>query len=286
MNGEVNHERRVARALHEVFFSLNVGFAATHALLLFMWIPMLPMPFAYSYMYSAANLVNSWATRTHEFLHLSRRNPLGMQIALSALLLSIALAVYLVLRLLERTPLNRFVLSTIGGLAALALVPLVHLLFTGGELRLTEPYWQSPDFWCAVVELTLVCAFFLLARRRSYQPYLGGLAAIAILPWLFLHVVHSWQYGLWGSPEFWFSAVEATLICGFILKAGESRYQPYVGTMVLVLHYTLWTGQLFWTLCPALYLMLIYVLFPCSGFAWLYYSNTLQIPEPVPHEGK
>jgi len=161
-------------------------------------------------------------------------------------------------------------------------LPLLYLIVLQSR-RMPYAFWKSLIYPFSILELALVCAFFLPGKKWRDQPYIGGLAAIAFFPMLYLHVLEWWQFPFWGSPEFLYSVVELTLVCAFILLARKSRYQPYLGAMVLLVHYTLWTGQLLWTFygIPLLLPKLFYIVFPGSGFAWLFYVKRLPSPEPA-----
>jgi hypothetical protein len=78
-----------------------------------------------------------------------------------------------------------------------------------------------------------------------------------------------------------FFAVEVPLACVFFLLTRKWRYQVWAGAVVLLLHYTLWTDDVSWTLSrislwpPKLF----YFVFPCFGLAWLFYSRMVADPQ-------
>jgi hypothetical protein len=111
---------------------------------------------------------------------------------------------------------------------------------------------------------------------------IGGLMSIMLVPLLYQHVLQSiWgpdggaQYPFRHSFEFSFFVLEVSLVCAFFLLTRRWRYRDWVGAAVLVLHYLLWTEQLWWTfqVIPLWAPKVFYFVFPCSGFAWLFYSS-------------
>jgi hypothetical protein len=212
-------------ALHEVFFALNIGFAVPFAVLMFAYGRATFGPPARFFLEPAVEFLINHATKLNRSLHLYYGSDAGYEITACASILLIALAVFLILRVLGRTAMNRALLYPIGGLSAMALLPALY------EHVLQSTWW--------------IYGGSLYPFRRS-----GQLS---------------------------FSALEMSLILAFFLLARNWRHRVWVGAVVLTLHYTLWTGQLWWTFhrIPLLGPKLLYFVFPCSGFVWLFYTRTL-----------
>jgi hypothetical protein len=223
LNKDLKRKSSLTQVVHETFFSLNIGFSVTFAALAFAYGGQAPRISARYFFLPGEHLFVGQAAKINQFMHLDRGSDTGREIASCASMLLIALAVFLIILFIARTTLGRPVLYGLGGLGALALLPLLWLYilqttWTVGDEHL-YPFWRSAPLSFFAVEVPLVCAFFFLARH-------------------------------------W-------------------RYQVWVGSLVLLLHYTLWTGVVWWIFfrVPLWSPKLFYIVFPGSGFAWLFYSR-------------
>jgi hypothetical protein len=275
--------RGLAQAAHEAFFSVNLVYAPACAVLMFSrgylggnWLSFL-------FLRPGSILLYDCSQKVSGLLHLDARSQVGVEISLFASTLVAAVVVFFVLHLVAATIPIRNPLCFMGGATAIALLPLLYI-----HVLLQMTYTRQcplcpPPVPFAVTELTLVCAFFLIASHQGFRRYACELAPIAFVPMLYLHVRQWWQYPFWGSPEFCFSALELVLVCTLTFAASRPRCNPNMEVMALALHYTLWTTQLFsiFVAIPLLYPKLLYFVFPCSGFAWLYYVRSIPWREPA-----
>jgi len=144
---------------------------------------------------------------------------------------------------------------------------------------------------CASI-LFIALTFLILLRcvglgalgRTLFEP-IGLVSATALLPVLYLYVLQStqgWDYifPFWSSRELSIFLLQVPLVWAFFLLARDWRHRAWVGAVILALHYSVWTGLLWWTFIriPLRGPKLFYFVFPCSGFAWLLYTATLQAP--------
>jgi len=217
------NSRRVQN-LHEILFSLNIGFAVAFAVLTFTYYPDAPNQSARHFLLPANHLFLDAAAKVNGFLRLDRRDATGREIMAIALILGLATLIFLALRLIARTVAIRPTLYWVGGLVAFALVPAlwIHALnATWISDSTLYPFWRSSQWSLFEVEVPLVCAFFFLGRKWSMPMWCGPLVLVVHYAW--------WTWQMWPSA-----------------------------------HMPLWSARLF------------FMVFPCSGFAWLIYDRALK----------
>ena len=228
MNENLKRNSSLAQVVHETFFSVNIGFSVTFAVLAFAYGGQGYRMSARYFFLPGEHLFVKQADKINRLLHLYPGSDTGREIISCASILLIALSVFFLLRLIERTASIRAVLYPLGGLAAIALLPLL---------------------WLYALQTT----------------WLGD----AVL------------YPFWRSAPLSFFAVEVPLVCAIFFLTRQWRHQVWLGAVVLLLHYTLWTGEVWWIFyrIPLWSPTLFYFVFPGSGFAWLFYSRTVADPQ-------
>jgi hypothetical protein len=156
-------------------------------------------------------------------------------------------------------------------------IPYFGLDYPGWEIALSV----------SVILIALVI-FFILSLIEWTTPYspifyrVSGVAAFALVPLLYLHVLQcDWYWSRnalypWRFGQFVLFVIEIPIVCGFFILTRNWVYQGRAGVVVLLLHYALWTQQMWWTFdrIPLTSPELLYVVFPCSGFAWLWYMRS------------
>jgi hypothetical protein len=163
MNKVQAADRRWVQNSHELLFSLNIGFAATFAVLTFTYYPDAPNRSALYFLLPAKHLFLDAAANVNGFLRLDRRSATGREIMSVAFILGLATLTLLVLRLVARTVAIRPTLYWVGGLAAFALVPALwlHALnATWTSDSALYPFWRSSQWHLFEIEVPLACAFF------------------------------------------------------------------------------------------------------------------------------
>ncbi len=116
----------LVQRLHEVLFSLNIGFAIAFSLLAFIDKPIGPTYSGFVFSPATRLLLRS-TVKLNQPLRLDPLRRTGREIIFITLILLIAILAFLLLRLIGRTVLLTTLLYPLGGLAALALVPALWL---------------------------------------------------------------------------------------------------------------------------------------------------------------
>ncbi len=223
-NDDTVHKLDKVQRLSESLFSLNIGFAITYALFAYensshladapKSVRDLLEAFA-SMLARIASLVVSGRTRS-QYL----RSVIIREVVFAAIVLGIALLLYLLVRLLARTAASRLVLSPISGIAALIAVP-------GCWLYIVHATWSIYDHGT-----------------------------------------------FWGTYGYVF-VVEIAVVSGILYLV---RNQPiWRGTLIFVLHYVFWVLVMGERSGPTTNIALVLsIVFPCSGLAWLRYIRGLR----------
>jgi hypothetical protein len=105
---------------------------------------------------------------------------------------------------------------------------------------------------------------------------LGGLTAVALVPAFLLYVNQAtWMptpiYTFWMSSQLSSAAIKVSLVCAFFYLKRKTKISIWWDVLVLTSYYCLWI--LTPLDAPLLSLKLLFIVFPLSGFAWLFYSN-------------
>jgi len=252
----------LVQRLHEVLFSLNIGFAIAFSLLAFIDKPIGPTYSGFVFSPATRLLLRS-TIKLNQLLRLDPLRRTGREIIFITLILLIAILAFLLLRLISRTVLLTTLLYPLGGLAALALVPALWLyaLLDNYRFPSDDTLWSFQ--WSALaIEVPLVCAVFILGAKRRISIWHVALVLILIPV---LHYV-------------WWLGIEIPLICAFFFLSRKWRIPAWCGLLILGFHYAWWLGLMWndihrsslWE--PAVF----FVVFPGAGFAWLFYARELQ----------
>jgi len=207
---ERTKDRNFGQNVHETLFSLNVGFAIIFALLIFnSGVAKALRRSAFYFLQPATRILFGWGSKINLLLHLQRWNNTGRDIASTVLILLVAVIVLLALRLVSRTALAEVVLTLTGGLAAIALVPLLYLHVLqatwgpyGGTLY---PFGRSFVFSLFLLEISLVCSFLFLTRHWRHWVKAGAVVLLFhYLLWSGQLLWTFFQIPLWSSKLFYF----------------------------------------------------------------------------------
>jgi len=103
LNEDLKLKGSLAQILHETFFSLNVGFAVTFAVLAFAYRGGAIRTSARYFLHPGAAFFLDHAAKINRLFHLDSGSEIGSEITACTSLLLIAVSVFLVLRLIART---------------------------------------------------------------------------------------------------------------------------------------------------------------------------------------
>jgi hypothetical protein len=143
-------------------------------------------------------------------------------------------------------------------------------------------------FVASILIISMVILFVLQAitRTNSIRIILnpvGFVLAVAVAPAFWLYALQaSWVadsavYPFWRSGQLALFAIEVPLLCAFFFLTRKSSIPGWCRALILLIHYMLWTS-IMWPLArlPLWSARLFFVVFPCSGFAWLLYVMLLR----------
>lgn len=107
----------------------------------------------------------------------------------------------------------------------------------------------------------------------------GGLMVIGLVPAFWLYALNAtWVdpdglYPFWRSGPLSLFVLEIPIMCGFLYLSRGWRYSTQVWVALLVVHYVLWTDTMWWVISriPTLSPRFLFLVFPASGFVWLWY---------------
>lgn len=123
---------------------------------------------------------------------------------------------------------------------------------------------------------------FLLNLTKDASPHravlhpLGGLTAVALVPAFLLYVDQAtWMptpiYTFWISSQLSSAAIKVSLVCAFFYLKRKEEISIWWDVLVLMAYYSLWI--LTPLDAPLVSLRVLFMVFPLSGFAWLFYSS-------------
>jgi hypothetical protein len=152
-----------------------------------------------------------------------------------------------------------------------------------------------------VIATSVLILLRLIAPTRLSHTILdpvGGIAVLALVPALWLHAYQASMFPNPGSLAFWASFhwslfdIEVPLVCAGMLYGRKGRLPLWACVLILTVHYSWWLGwmrsDLYWAprwwASPLWVPAVFFVVFPASGFAWLYYARQSAESSEVTHE--
>lgn len=178
------------------------------------------------------------------------------------------------------------------------LLPWRHFFFDSSVsvnrlLGLDRASLAGPEVVCLSFMLLpglLVLGVLRLIARTALFPavlYVGGcLVAVALVPACWLYALKAtWIpdaiYPFWKSYEWSLFELEVPAVCAVFLFNRRWSIPMWCTILVLVVHYTWWTGVM-WppSSMPLWSPRLFFFVFPCSGIAWLFYARELWQADP------
>jgi len=152
-------------------------------------------------------------------------------------------------------------------------------------------------------EITLMILIFVIAipvllflrlishtkLSRIILDPVGGIAAFAFVPALWLHAYQASWLSNGGLYPFWkfvkLPVIEVPVVCALLLFGRKERLSLRVCALILVLHYAWWSAWMwgdiyhwapYWWGSPLWVPAAFFPVFPFSGFAWLFYVSQLR----------
>lgn len=141
-------------------------------------------------------------------------------------------------------------------------------------------------FATAIPVLIFLRLIALTRLNPAILDFAGGVVALALVPILWLHAN---QAAFFPNPEFSFWAsfhwslfdIEVPLACAAMYCGRKGRLPIWACVLILIFHYSWWLGWIWsdlywapnWWESPMWMTAVFFVVFPASGFAWLFYAR-------------
>jgi hypothetical protein len=208
MNANQTAESGWLRRLHEILFSLNIGFAIMLTLSTIVYKGANgPRGLALHIFYPACSYLVDAAVSINRFLGVHRRGSgAGFEIVFLASMIVPAIMVLALLRLFERTAAAHWILCSLAGFTSVLFVPAcwfysLQSTWYGGEFL---PFWRSPGASVVEIEVSLVCIFFILSRHWSIPMWCRVLALLFHCAWWIRFMWPPALLPLWSPRLFFF----------------------------------------------------------------------------------
>jgi hypothetical protein len=163
-----------------------------------------------------------------------------------------------------------------------------HLNVTGGTGH--EIALMIFIFVIAILVLIFLRLIALTGLSPKILDFAGGIVALAFVPALWLHANQAAffpnpAFSFWASFHWSLFDIEGPLACAAMYYGRKGRLPLWVCVLILIFHYTWWLGWMWsdlywapnWWESPMWVTAVFFVVFPASGFAWLFYIRRMRL---------
>lgn len=191
-------KKRLILLLHEIFFSLNISYAITFAVMAFRKFSSHGgiRRSAVYFLLPGENLFAEVSDRANTLLRLGRGSSVGWEVASIASIVLLAALITLILQLARGTRFAQIVLGQLAIATSTALLPAFWLY----AVQASQPpiplytFWRGSQPALTFLELSFVLGFLYLTRKRELSVLWRGLAlGIYYLLWILL----PWSMPFW-----------------------------------------------------------------------------------------
>jgi hypothetical protein len=213
--------------VHEILLSANVAFAATFALVAFLYNGggSGASSTALYYLIPGQRLFSYCSVAVNRLMHFDSWSGAGAEITFTALTVVASTVILFALRAIGRITSIGVILNPVGGILSLSIVPAFWLYALRaswlGDAAIYS-FWKGAQWSFFEVEVPAVCAFFFLTRTLRTARWLGILVLVVHYTWWTNLVWSGAKMPLW-SPRLLFVVFPCS---GLVWLAYLNRHLP------------------------------------------------------------